>query len=142
MVSSTKADFDLRENTPLPRNTLHIWEIVASDIRGSERAWKASPYPTGYQDWLDHLTSPKVSASNPNYLADARDTVKNGMGRVDNRHLNYLAEFISVNVGDSCQNAKVSSPPMTDRRVGAVIVVRGWESQPQGEGPQSVGSSA
>ena len=58
---------------------------------------------------------------------------------MDNRHLNYLAESIFVNVGDSSRNAKESSPLMFVVRVGATIVVRGWESQPHGEGSQSVG---
>jgi NADP-dependent 3-hydroxy acid dehydrogenase YdfG len=56
------------------------------------------------------------------------------MGRIDNRHLNYFAESINMNVGGFYQDVKVSSPPMTDRSVGAVVVVGGWESQPQGEG--------
>ncbi len=43
-----------------------------------------------------------------------------------------------MNVGDSHWDVKVSSPPMTSVRVGAVIVVRVWESQVQGEGPQEV----
>lgn len=51
------------------------------------------------------------------------------MGCSDNRHLLYLAESILVNVGDSLQNAKVSSPPMSEVSVGAAIVVRAWESQ-------------
>jgi hypothetical protein len=62
------------------------------------------------------------------------------MGRVDNRYLNYFVESINMNVGDSYQNAKASSQPMTGKRVGAVIVVGGWESQPQGEGRQRVES--
>jgi len=45
-------------------------------------------------------------------------------------------------VGGPCQDAKASSPPIPDKGVGAAIVVRGWESQPQGEGPQSVGNSS
>ena len=41
-----------------------------------------------------------------------------------------------MNVGDSYQNVKTSRQSMTGKRVGAVIVVGGWESQPQGEGSQ------
>jgi len=44
-------------------------------------------------------------------------------------------------VGGPCQGAKASSPPIPGTGVGAAIVVRGWESQSQGEGPQSVGIS-
>jgi hypothetical protein len=40
-----------------------------------------------------------------------------------NRHLNYLAEFIFVNVGGSYRDAKASSLPMPDMSVGGVIVV-------------------
>jgi hypothetical protein len=60
------------------------------------------------------------------------------LGFIDNRHLNYPVESINMNVGGFYQNVKVSSPPMTDRSVGAVIVVGGWESQPHGEGRQRV----
>ena len=60
---------------------------------------------------------------------------------MDNRHLSHLAESILVNVGGSQQNAKVSNPPMVVVSVGAAIVVRVWESQAQGEGPQSVATS-
>ena len=55
------------------------------------------------------------------------------MGFMDNRHLNYLVESITMNVGDSQQNVKESSPQRSVVRVGAVIVVGGWESQPHGE---------
>jgi hypothetical protein len=61
------------------------------------------------------------------------------MGFTDNRYLNYFIESINTNVGGLYRNVKVSSPPMTGISVGAVIVVGGWESQPQGEGRQSVG---
>jgi hypothetical protein len=45
-----------------------------------------------------------------------------------------------MNVGDSYQNVKASSQPMAGKRVGAVIIVGGRESLPQGEGRQRVGS--
>ncbi len=38
-----------------------------------------------------------------------------------------------MNVGSFYQDVKVSSPPMTDRSVGGVIVVGAWESHVQGE---------
>lgn len=62
------------------------------------------------------------------------------MGCSDNCHLNYLVKFIIVNVGGLQRDAKASSPPMSVVRVGAAIVVRGWESQLHGEGPQSAGT--
>jgi hypothetical protein len=55
-----------------------------------------------------------------------------------NRYLNYFIESINMNVGGLYRDVKVSSLPMTGISVGAVIVVRGWESQPQGEGPQEI----
>jgi hypothetical protein len=70
------------------------------------------------------------------------DSAKSGLGCNFNRHLNHSIESINMNVGDSYQNVKASSQPMTGKRVGAVIVVGGWESQPQGEGRQSVGKPA
>jgi hypothetical protein len=61
------------------------------------------------------------------------------MGRLDNRHLNYLAESVNVNAGDSRLNAKESSPPMLAVRVGATIVVRARENRAHGEGSQFAG---
>ena len=43
-----------------------------------------------------------------------------------------------MNVGGFYQDAKVSSPPMTDRSVGGAIVVGARESRAQGEGRQEV----
>jgi len=51
-----------------------------------------------------------------------------------NRHLKYLAEFISVNAGGSPQDVKVSSLPMPAESVGGLIVLGGRESLLQGEG--------
>jgi len=53
-----------------------------------------------------------------------------------NQCLNYRSEYVHMNVRGSCQNANVSSPRMSGKSVGGSIVVRGWESQPQGEGSQ------
>ena len=55
---------------------------------------------------------------------------------IGNRHLPDLAEVIVVNVGGCQQDVKVSRPPRPVGSVGAIIVVGGWESQPQGEGWQ------
>jgi len=70
------------------------------------------------------------------YSVDVRDTAKSGIGHIDNRHLNDLVESISMNVGGSCRNAKVSSPPMIGVSVGGVIVVGVRESRIHGEGHQ------
>src|SRR3989442_811324 len=45
----------------------------------------------------------KVSAGYLTYPADIRDSAKSGLGHHDTRHLHYLVESISVNVGGSCQ---------------------------------------
>jgi hypothetical protein len=88
----------------------------------------------GYLD----IPTPKDLAGYLNYPADIRDTAKSGMGRIGNRRLHYFAEFISVNVGGSYRNGKESSPLRCGMSVGGLIVVGGWESQPQGEGDQGV----
>ena len=80
----------------------------------------------------------KVATGYPNYPVAGRDSVENGIGCIDNRHLNNLAESISVNVGGFYQDVKASSPPMTDRSVGGVIVVGVRESRIHGEGRQEV----
>lgn len=132
MVSSNKAGFNLRENAPLPR-TLH---------KAQKRLTRQRPNPSslqsGYRGWLSYCASPKDDAGHLSYPASGRDTAKSGTGCMDNRHLSYLAASIFVNVGGSQQNAKVSTPLMFVVSVGAAIVVRAWESQVQGEGPQSV----
>jgi hypothetical protein len=94
-----------------------------------------------YRDWLGTIANPKDETGHLLYPVSGRDSAKSGLGCEDNRHLSYLAESIFVNVGDSYRDAKLSSPTMPGMRVGAAIVVRGWESQPQGEGSQSVGTS-
>jgi len=90
----------------------------------------------GYRSWISSSSSSKVSSDNLSYSDDIRDSAKSGMGHKGNRHLHYLVESISVNVGGPCQGAKPSSPAIPDKGVGGSIVVRGWESQPRGEGSQ------
>jgi hypothetical protein len=63
------------------------------------------------------------------------------MGCVVNRHLNGLAESITMNVGGPDMDVKVSSPPMTCQGVGGPIVVGGRKSRLHGEGGQLVGIS-
>jgi hypothetical protein len=131
MVSSNKAGLDLRESVPMSHS-------ASTRQRASQEVLQIQP---DFRGWLSTHTSPKDSTDHLSYSVDARDTATSGNGSNDNRHLNYLVESISVNVGGSHRNVKASSLPMTDESVGAVIVVRGWENQPHGEGPQFVGIS-
>src|SRR5262249_9689108 len=48
------------------------------------------------------------------------------LGSVGKRHLNYLAEFIFVNVGGSLRNVKMSRPSKSGMSVGGVLVVCAW----------------
>ena len=133
MVSLNKTSFNLRETIPLSRNILLSQGEILADARQ-----RMNPMvrfiPKDYRGWLHNITNLKVEISNLNYLISIRDSAKSGLGYFDNRHLNYFVESINGNAGDSYQNAKASSQPMTGKRVGAAIVVGGWESQPQGEG--------
>ena len=134
MVSPNEASVDLREINPLSRNNLHSRELTAPTDTGQRTNQRLEVRANDYRDWSLLYTSPKVSAGYLIYPADVRDTAKSGTGRSGNRHLNYLVEFFSVNVGGSCWNANGSSPQMSGMSVGGSIVVGGWESQPQGEG--------
>src|SRR2546428_1754749 len=138
MVSPNKASLDLREIFPLSRNILHTSGMKAHRNTGQRTNQKIVISSTGYRDWSFCPTSLKASASYLNYLADVRDSAKSGLGRMGNRHLRYLVESISVNVGGSQQNAKTSSPPMSAESVGGVIVVGARESRVQGEGHQGI----
>ena len=80
-------------------------------------------FSKSYRGWLLACTSPKVSTGYLNYPVGIRDTAKSRMGYVGNRHLQYLAESLSVNVGGSKQNVKGSSLPMSVMSVGGVIVL-------------------
>jgi len=80
----------------------------------------------------------KVSAGYLIYPADIRDSAKSGFGHHDNRHLNYLAESISMNVGGSYRDVKASSLPMPDRSVGGSIVLGARKSRVRGEGSQEI----
>jgi len=138
MVSSNEAGLDLREIYPLPRNILQ--DRGAHGFTGQQVSPRTPLRSKGYQSWLMPSTSPKVSAGDLSYPAGTWDSAKSGLGHTDNRHLNYLVESISVNVGGPCQGAKPSSPAIPDTGVGAAIVVGARESRAHGEGPQSVGS--
>jgi hypothetical protein len=134
MVSPNEVSFNLRENFPLSRNIC----IAGSKIpgyTGQRTNQETFPFSTGYQSWLSSSTSPKISLGKPDYPTDVRDTAKSGIGCMGNRHLNYLVEFIFVNVGGSSyRDAKASSLPMPNMSVGGVIVLGARESRVHGEG--------
>lgn len=121
-MSSNKADFNLREMTPLSHKTLHS-QIRNLDEMGQRTSQRIILFSNGYRDFLVFGGSHKGFSISPVYGADVRDSTKSGLSCADNRHLHYLAESISVNVGGSYQNGKESSPLMTDMSVGAAIVV-------------------
>jgi len=136
MVSSNEAGFDLRETSPLPRNILHNQGMMTLSYTGQRADSKVYTCPRSHRSWLFLPTSPKVPAGYLKYPAGVRDTAKSGIGHTDNRHLNYLAESISVNVGGSQQDVKASSLPMSAESVGGAIVLGARESRVQGEGHQ------
>jgi hypothetical protein len=130
MVSPNEAGFNLRERPPLSR-ILHkglppTGQRPNLDVVGCLK---------DYRDWLYFETSPRVIAGHLAYPAIGRDTAMSGMGCKGNRHLNYLGESISVNVGGSYQAAKVSSPPILDRSVGATIVCAEQRVAQEGSSP-------
>src|SRR5262249_41935124 len=133
---------NLRESDPPSRNTLHS-QRVPLDTREGERTYSFRSGGAKLPRLVKLTDEPQ--RSQPDHLCypvGARDTAESGMGCRVNRHLHSLAESVSVNVGGSSQNVKVSSLSRSATNVGAAIVVRGWESQPHGEGPQSGGISA
>jgi hypothetical protein len=67
-------------------------------------------FPKDYRGWEMDSTNQKVEISNLSYLISIRDPAKSGLGRINNRHLNYFVESINMNVGGFYQDAKVSSP--------------------------------
>jgi hypothetical protein len=136
MASPYEACFDLREIAPLSRNNLPTHGVAPNGFTGQ----RAGCLLRSHRDWLHLCTSPKDEASNLNLPCLRSGFRKERLGSVGKRCLRYFVESLCVNVGGFYQDVKMSSPPMTDRSVGAVIVVGGWESQPQGEGRQRVKS--
>jgi len=132
-VSPNEADFDLRGMAPLPRNILHSRGVVPLTETGQRMGLKVLLDPTGRQGQRTPLC-PMVPASHLLYLAGIRDSAERGLGQVGNRHLPHLVESISVNVGGSSQNEKVSSPPKFGMSVGGFIVLGARESRVRGEG--------
>lgn len=99
------------------------------------RAWLR-----GTRAGLGLLPAQKVRKEEPVYSDLVRGPAKRGLGCTDNRHLNYLAEFILVNVGGLHWHVKVSSLPKSKASVGGFIVVGGRKSLPQSEASQLVGN--
>jgi hypothetical protein len=117
MVSSPEADCNLREMAPLPRNILHS---LASPVRIPGAA-------TERHNGLPRLVSQSYHASKARQ-GTCLHCRRSGYheewdGLSDNRHLNDLAEFIIVNVGDPVNDVKESGPPMHSWGVSVVIVL-------------------
>jgi len=97
--------------------------------------------PKDVRGWLLRFTSSKDVRGQPDVPSDRSGFRNERLGSTISHRLRAFVEYISVNVGGSGMDAKVSSPPMTYQSVGGVIVLRGRESRPQGEGRQLVGIS-
>ena len=99
MVSPNKASLDLREKSPLSRNTLHSCGVKDHGTTGQRTDQKVFVAPTGHRGWLLTLTSPKDPTGHLSYPAGVRDSAESGLGHTANRHLPYLVASIVVNVG-------------------------------------------
>jgi hypothetical protein len=127
MVSKAK-----RVSTHVKGATCHViscitWISPPKLIRGSDRSSRRSE--------AGHTLLPAQRRPTVNWCTRWPVGIPQSAGRVaHNRHLHDLVESIIMNVGGS--HMEGSSPPMKYASVGAIIVVRGWESQPQGEGWQ------
>jgi len=135
-VSSNEVSVNLREKGPLPRNILHTQESCPA-VYGAASVFTGSASERPRLG--SGLSQLKGCQQRPGYLLTARDTAKSGMGCMENHHLTSLVESISMNVGGSYADAKISSRSMRHESVGAAIVLGARESRVQGEGPQSVG---
>jgi hypothetical protein len=130
MASPYEACFDLREIAPLSRNILPTHGVAPNEFTGQRAGRLLGATENGYtsvpfkKDETSYLDLPCLRSG----------FRKERLGSFGKRCLRYFVESICVNVGDSQQNINESSPQRSVVRVGAVIVVGGWESQPQGEG--------
>jgi hypothetical protein len=97
--------------------------------------------PKDDRGWAAHATSQKDGRGQPELPSVRSGFRDERLGSIISLHLRASAEYIVVNVGGSGMDAKVSSPPMTYRSVGGVIVLGGRESRLHGEGRQLVGIS-
>ena len=121
MVSSTEADFNLREIMLLSRNILHA-------VRSFSRIYATAnelydPHHKLIEFRQGGFLNQRLRQTNLDYPVSIRDTAKSGIGCADNRHLNYFAKVILMNVGDLLCYAKAGSRPTSRARVGATIVV-------------------
>jgi len=135
MVSPNEAGFNLRETSPLSRNILPSPEIGPRTATGQRMT---APATVGYRGRALIHPAPKAARGNLFYPLAVRDSAERGLGCIGNRHLNFLAESISLNVGDCPGNAKVSRPPKSRGSVGGFIVLGARERRVQGEGSQEV----
>jgi hypothetical protein len=105
------------------------------------------PHPMAVHDpedgrsWVSMDPSPKDVRDKPELPSDWSGYREERDWSVISHHLHTSVKYIVVNVGGSGMDVKVSSPPMTYQSVGGVIVLRGRESRPHGEGRQLVGIS-
>ena len=78
MVSLNEASLDLREISPLSRNSC-IAGTGRPGYTGQRTSQKIYGISTDYRGWLTIVTSPKVPAGHLIYPASVRDTAKSGM---------------------------------------------------------------
>jgi hypothetical protein len=133
MVRPSKVGFNLRESHPLSRNILPT---------GTDDSRYTGQRPDPRQVEVQRVTAAEkeryqpAGYKGPPVLPPCRSGFRRArLGLGGNHHLPPLVECICMNVGGSQRDTKASSPPKPAGSVGVAIVVGGWESQPQGEGP-------
>ena len=89
--------------------------------------------PKDVRFWLHVGTRLKDVRDEPVLPSDRSGFRDERLGSPVSPRLHTSVEYITVNVGGSGMNAKVSSPPMTYQSVGGPIVVGGRESRLHGE---------
>jgi hypothetical protein len=131
MVSSNEASLDPRVKA----------SPVLPCLIGQRTSAKIVPASKHYRGLAVAALSQKVGVGQPSLPYSRSGYRRARDGSLDNRHLNHLAEYTYGNVGNAQGNIKACSLPMSPKRDGAAVVVRGWESQPHGEGRQFDGTS-
>jgi hypothetical protein len=139
MVSANEAGFNLREMSPLPRNILHSLGVTTQAETGRRPHPLIRAISMDDRGWLLCIISPKDVRGQLDLPSDRSGYREERDGLLANRHLNDLAESITMNVGGPC--GKGCSPPMKRMGVGGIIVLGGRENRPHGEGCQLVGIS-
>jgi hypothetical protein len=119
-VSSNEASLDPRVKGPPALPCITRQRTNADAVSARRR----------YRDSSVTSMSPKVGVGQPSLPCSRSGYRRARDGSLDNRHLNHLAKYMYGNVGSAQGNAKASSLPMSPKRDGAAVVVRGWESQP------------